>query len=340
MKNGAERASGAMWGVIGWVVGVLVLLAGIPLAASGRLPDRLATHWSGDGAGGPDDSMPLWAAAVFPALIWAALATGVALWVRRAGRAAGGSGDPGGAVRGGAAATLLSGGTFLVGTQAAIVRANLDRDDWREAGSVADWVVAALVAAVTAGAIGWLACRRRPAPQGRDGAGPRMDLPEGQRIAWFSRAANPWLHAVSAVTGLVALAVALVALGGMAQPHMPPFAPLAMIAPFALASILVLAFASVQARVDEEGLKVSFGPFGWPARHWSVEDIESARTEHRTPAQVGGWGYRLSGLGTTVMLRGGECLVVRAGGKDFAVSVDDAERGAALLNSLGARNSA
>ncbi|GAA3089600.1 hypothetical protein GCM10020254_38220 [Streptomyces goshikiensis] len=38
------------------------------------------------------------------------------------------------------------------------------------------------------------------------------------------------------------------------------------------------------------------------------------------------------------MLRAGECLVIRAGGKEFAVSVDDAERGAALLNSLaGAR---
>ncbi len=43
----------------------------------------------------------------------------------------------------------------------------------------------------------------------------------------------------------------------------------------------------------------------------------------------------MSGLGTTVMLRSGECLVVRTiKGKDFAVSVDDAERGAALLNSL------
>ncbi|MFJ6646509.1 hypothetical protein ACIQPS_12715 [Streptomyces sp. NPDC091290] len=38
------------------------------------------------------------------------------------------------------------------------------------------------------------------------------------------------------------------------------------------------------------------------------------------------------------MLRRGECLVVRVKGKDFAVSVDDAERGAALLNSLGAKS--
>ncbi|MFJ3965041.1 hypothetical protein [Streptomyces sp. NPDC090036] len=39
-----------------------------------------------------------------------------------------------------------------------------------------------------------------------------------------------------------------------------------------------------------------------------------------------------------MMLRSGECLVVRAKGKDFAVGVDDAGRAAALLNTLaGAR---
>lgn len=56
---------------------------------------------------------------------------------------------------------------------------------------------------------------------------------------------------------------------------------------------------------------------------------------------MGGWGYRLSGLGTTVMLRRGECLVIRPRqGAEFAVSVDDAERGAALLNTLTTPRSA
>ncbi|MFI9799887.1 hypothetical protein [Streptomyces sp. NPDC052302] len=44
------------------------------------------------------------------------------------------------------------------------------------------------------------------------------------------------------------------------------------------------------------------------------------------------------GRSAPAMLRRGECLVVRVKGKDFAVSVDDAERGAALLNSLGAKS--
>lgn len=77
---------------------------------------------------------------------------------------------------------------------------------------------------------------------------------------------------------------------------------------------------------------------GRPVRRWQAAEIESARAENRTPAQAGGWGYRLGGLGTTVMLRGGECLVIRMRGKgeEFAVSMDDAERGAALLNALNA----
>ncbi|MFE7621014.1 DUF1648 domain-containing protein [Streptomyces sp. NPDC057496] len=322
MNKSAERGGGALWGAAGWTVGVLVLLVGMPLAAGGRLPERLATHWGA--SGGPDGSMPLWAAALFPALIWTVLAVGVGLGARHA------SGGPGGAVRGWAGAVLVSAGVFLIGVQASVVRANLDRTDWREADPVTGWVVGTIVAAVTVGLVAWLVgSRGRAVPDGA-ADGPRLDLPDGQQLAWLSRASNPWLHLTAALTGLIALAAAVAAAGGLTQLHWP------LIAPFAIASILVLGCASVQAMVSEKGLKVSFGPLGWPARHWAVEDVESARAEDRTPAQVGGWGYRLSGLGTTVMLRSGECLVVRAKGKDFAVSVDDAARGAALLNSLGA----
>ncbi|MGV9943130.1 DUF1648 domain-containing protein [Streptomyces sp. NPDC003401] len=329
MSGRVERGGGAVWGIAGWAVGVLALLAGMPPAASGRLPERLATHWSGTGP--PDGSLPLWAAAFFPALMWTSLVAGVGIAARRA------NGRQGGAARGWAGVTLLTGGVLLVGAQASVIRANLDRADWRQAGPVTGWVAATLaatlVAAFAAGLVVRSASRRGPVAGNRSADGPRTELPAGQRLMWFSRASNPWLHATAALTGVVALAAAVAALAGLTAPHWP------LIAPFALASILVLGCASVQVTVSEKGLRVSFGPFGRPSRHWAVEDIESARAEDRSPAQVGGWGYRLSGLGTTVMLRGGPCLVVRAGGRDFAVSVDDAERGAALLNSLGAKRS-
>ncbi|TGA95542.1 DUF1648 domain-containing protein [Streptomyces sp. MZ04] len=317
MNERARRGGGTAWAGAGWCAGVLVLLLCIPLAASGRLPDRLATHW---GTGGePDGSMPLWAAVFFPVLVWLVLVLAVVLLARR----------PNSGARGWAAISLASGGVFLVGGQASIVRANLDRSDWHAADSVTPWVIAAITVAVTAGALAWLATRG-PATGQRQATGPGMSIPPDQQLAWFSRTSNRWLHATSAVTGFAALAITAVGAGGLIPLHA------ALIAPFAFTSLVVLGCSSVQVRVSEQGVKVSFGPLGWPARSWAVQDIESARVEHRTPAQVGGWGYRLSGLGTTVMLRGGECLVIRARGKDFAVSVDDAERGAGLLNALSA----
>ncbi|MFA7761693.1 DUF1648 domain-containing protein [Streptomyces sp. NRRL S-448] len=315
------KKDGARWGAAVWAVGVSVVLAALPFAASGRLPDRLATHWDGRA---PDGSMPLWAAALLPALAWAVLALSIAFAGRR-------GGSPSGAWVG---ASLLSGGVFLASAQASIVRANLDRADWKDAESVGAGVVITAVVAVAAGVLGWLAGRRAALPTVavRPAAGDVMEIPAGERRVWLSRTSNPWLHLIGALTGLAAAAGTMVAAGGLIGVEW------ALITPFACASLGTLAFASVQARVTEAGLEVAFGPLGWPARRWAAGDIVSARVENRRPAQVGGWGYRLSGLGTTVMLRSGECLVIHPRkGSEFAVSVDDAERGAALLNALAAK---
>ncbi|MCX5124599.1 DUF1648 domain-containing protein [Streptomyces sp. NBC_00347] len=321
MTDRMKRPGGAGWGAAVWITGVFALLAALPLATSGRLPERVATHWGGEA---PDGSMPLWAASAFPALIWAVLALGAALMTRR-------TDAPTPSWTG---ATLAFTGVFMAGTQASIVRANLDRADWRDAGSVGLGITLTSVAALAAGALGWIAGRRgeRSSPAAEAGEGTSMEIPAGERFVWLSRTTNPWLHLIAAVTGVAALAAALAAAGGLLTGMQ-----WVVVTPFALASVLTLAFSSVQARVTEKGLEVAFGPLGWPVRRWAPQDIESSRAESRTPAQVGGWGYRLSGLGTTVMLRAGQCLVIRPRkGAEFAVSVDDAERGAALLNTLSA----
>ncbi|MFJ3881421.1 DUF1648 domain-containing protein [Streptomyces sp. NPDC090077] len=314
----------ARWGTAVWTAGVAAVLAALPPAAGGRLPDRLATHWSGSA---PDGSMPLWAAALVPAAVWVVLAAAVVLGGRRAGSSSASW----------VGASLSAGGVFLAGAQVSVVRANLDLADWRDARSTGAGMLVTAVAAGAAGALGWLAGRRAVMPAGPDrtgGGGEVMEIPAGERLVWLSRLSNPWLHLLGAVTGLVALAGALAAAGGLVGGGVA----WAWCTPFAFASLGLFAFASVQARVSEAGLEVAFGPLGRPARRWAAADIVSARVEDRRPAQVGGWGYRLGGLGTTVMLRSGPCLVVRPRkGAEFAVSIDDAARGAALLNALAER---
>ncbi|AEY90526.1 hypothetical protein SHJG_5258 [Streptomyces hygroscopicus subsp. jinggangensis 5008] len=312
-----SRGRTARWWPIGSGAAVTAVLAGLPWAAHDRLPGRLATHWGG---GAPDGSMPLWAASLFPAGVWLVLTLAVSVRWRRSWPA----------LRPWRALTLAPAATLLVGAQVCVVRANLDRADWHDARLPALFVVVSLAMAAIVGALTWRFTSRPSAPPAT--APPALELSESERLVWFSRVANPWLQLLAAVAGLLA-AGSLVALAfGLADPA----ALWPACAGCAVASLAGAAFSSVQAKVSEAGLEVSFGPLGWPARRWAPAAIESARAERRLPSQVGGWGYRLSGLGTTVMLRAGDCLVVRPRGRrtDFAVSVDDAERGAALLNAL------
>ncbi|MEV6023541.1 DUF1648 domain-containing protein [Streptomyces sp. NPDC052036] len=324
----AER--GARWATAAWLVGTTALIAALPWVASGRLPARLATHWNLGPT--PDSSMPRWAASVFPTLLWVVLVAAVMLALRGRGDAVRV------AVRPWITTALLSGGVLLCGAQASVVRSNLDRKDWHQAHQPTAWLVGTLLATVAAGVVGWLVSVRRRTAVGAvtpdRPEGPAMEIPAGQRLVWLSRTVNPWLQLLAAATGLVAVGAIVALADGLASPG-----PLWMLfVPFALTSLALAGCAAVRARVSEEGLEVAFGPFGWPVRRWPAAAIQSARAENRTPSQVGGWGYRLNGLGATVMLRSGECLVIRTRdeGREFAVSIDDAERGAALLNTLSA----
>ncbi|TGZ16770.1 hypothetical protein DV517_17430 [Streptomyces sp. S816] len=322
-RDGLGRA--VRWALVGGTAAVAALVAGLPWLQRDRLPDRLATHWSGGPA--PDGSMPLWSASLVPAAVWLVLALALSVRGRRSWAGP----------RSWLPIALAPTGVVLVGAQISIVRANLDRADWHQARQPGWWIAVTLALAAAAGVLAWRLTVRATATAPLAGA-PELDLARDERLVWFSRTANPWLQSLSAVAGLVAVGAALgLALG---------LAPAATLWPVCAAcAVLALAggvSSSVRAKVSEAGLEISFGPLGWPVRRWTPDALESAHAERRLPSQVGGWGYRLSGLGTTVMLRAGDCLVVRPRGRrsDFAVSVDDAERGAALLNALRARTPA
>lgn len=308
---------GALWGAVAWTLGVTALLVTMPLAARDRLPRQVATHWSGSA---PDGSMSVTAAALFPAGVWLLVTLAVAAAFRfRPGQA-----------RAVFAAVLACTGVLLTGAQASVVHANLDRARWQDAAPVGLEVALIILASGAAGALAWLAVRRpAAAPAALPPGAPVLHLPAGERAVWLSQAANTPLQVAATVLGLGAAALLLTSATGLTDGHWPAVVCLALVA------VTLLLAASAQVRVTARGLHVGFGPFGLPARHWALADLESARVEERTARQAGGWGYRINDRGTTVMLRRGECLVVRTRrGTDFAVSVDDAERGAGLLNSL------
>ncbi|MFF9814488.1 DUF1648 domain-containing protein [Streptomyces sp. NPDC014006] len=319
-RDGGRTA--ARWAVVGCTAAVAALIVVVPWLLRDRLPDRLATHWSGGAA--PDGSMPFRAASLFPAAIWLLVVLAVGLRWRRSWPTR----------RTWVPVALAPTATILVGAQISVVLANLDRTHWHDARQPTAGIAVTLALAALTGVVTWRltvrsAATAPPAP------GPELPLADDEQVVWFSRVSNPWLQLLAALTGLLTVATAVALALGLAAPA----ALWPVLLGGAVVSVATALCSSVQAKVSEAGLDVAFGPFGRPTRRWAPAAIESARAEQRLPSQVGGWGYRLSSLGTTVMLRAGDCLVIRPRGRrtDFAVSVDDAERGAALLNALRAR---
>jgi hypothetical protein len=100
-------------------------------------------------------------------------------------------------------------------------------------------------------------------------------------------------------------------------------------------TLACLAVSSIRVEVNQRGLTVAYGAWRWPRRRTPLGNIRQAWTEQRRPSEVGGWGYRGLPSKATIMIRGGECLVIgyQSGGQ-LRISVDDAERGADLLNAF------
>jgi hypothetical protein len=307
-----------------WSALVAAALVAVPLSYRDRLPDPLATHWGP--AGDPDAASSFDRFVLISVLTWAVMAgAGLVLVVR--GRSLGRR-----VVRRRAGAGFGAAGAFAIGLQAIAVQANLDRAAWQDAGEVRWQIAAVLAAAIVAGAAGaWAASRgpgERPAGAVHD-PGPGLRLEPGETAVWVSSVSASW----AVVLAIVGLGAALTLVAGAFVGL--PGRVWASAVPLAVVGIAGFAMSSIRVKVSPAGLAVAFGPLRWPTRKVSLRKIEKAWTEVRVPSEVGGWGIRGLPGGTTIMMRGGECLVVSyVAGGEFAVSVDDAAHGAALLNAL------
>ena len=272
----------------GWAALVAAVLAGLPLAAWRRLPEPMATHWSG---ASPDGAMPRTAAVLVVLALWLVLVVlVVAVRVHRV------------------AAPMLAGtGVLFAGLQVWTVGANLDRTDWHDAGPVGWPFAVPFALALAAGCAAW-SVDRRFAPSGPANPAaerPRLDLRPGERVAWTGEVVNRPIAAVATAIMVAAPAGAVCALIGPGR-QLLPGVPVVL-----LVGAVLLAFGRVRVTADPRGLRVVFGPFAWPVQRVALDRISDVTVQDLRPAQVGGWGYRGLPGSATVMLRAGACLVVR-----------------------------
>lgn len=305
-----------------WTALVTGLLIVVPVLLRNRLPAPVAVHWGLSGE--PDNAMPLVVMIAVSMALWAVLAgAGLAVAVRRGVRQR--------QRRAWLGAFLAWGGVFVLGLMALTVWANLDAGSWSQARSVTWQVALFLAVSLLAGWLGWLLARPGPDehPESSENHVPTLRLRPGEKAVWVS-SSGMGTGLMSAA--LACLSVTVIAAVAMALGLVVLWITLVL---SAVLGLILLVVSAVRVQVTERGLAMAFGPLGLPVRRIPLHRIASARMEVRRPSEVGGWGIRGRPGRSTIMIRAGECLVVRyTSGGELGISVDDAERGAALLNNL------
>ncbi|MEW2403710.1 DUF1648 domain-containing protein [Streptomyces sp. NPDC046862] len=198
-------------------------------------------------------------------------------------------------------------------------------------------LLAGLGTAVAAAALGWslawllLPPDARPqagtAPGDTASQGERLDLRQGERAAWSRPSASRGF-----VVAVLAVAVAVPTLRYALDEGPSPWVGLPLAAGVGLAAVVL---GVLRVTVDIRGLTVASLLVPAVRRRVKLEQVESAVRRDIRPLEYGGWGYRVRPRSTAVVLHGGQALVLRlVGGREFAVTVDDADTAAALLNTL------
>ena len=147
------------------------------------------------------------------------------------------------------------------------------------------------------------------------------------RAAWTGRAHLAWWLPLVLIAIGVILAVSARSLVGAI--------------PAALLLLVYLAFGWIRVSVDVRGLRIRYGLLPRPVTSVPLGDIRRVERIDLAPLEWGGWGYRGSRKAfgrAAVVLRSGDAIKLQlTDGSEFAVTVDDAATGAALLSDLLAR---
>lgn len=316
-----------------WLLGVVVPVA-ITAAASGlivtwlpRLPDTLVTHWGTDGP----DAYGSTASLLVPLAVYGAVSLLVCgLFAVFTGRTS--------MVRRLTAGIATGMAALNAGLALAAVESQLDAAGPAEVADPGGRILIACTAAVAAGGIAAMlagADRRTPASAALPASAPRADLSDtAAPTVWQSEVtvsrSGRWLLTLLAVL-LSALAV------GAGVGASSWWVTVLLLVPLPL----MFLFLSWRVRVDAGGLTV-VSTLGRPRQHVPAGEVEHAEVIEVDPfGEFGGVGLRIAPdiHGTVgVVLRKGEAILVhRSARRRFVVTVDDAARGAALLNTHAER---
>ncbi|MFI9226931.1 hypothetical protein [Streptomyces rimosus] len=185
----------------------------------------------------------------------------------------------------------------------------------------------ALGVAALAAVVGGL-CAGRDRVRADEVAGPARPTPplglaDGETAGWSRTVGSPTLVVLG--PGLLAIGVLI----GLAMNWVGAVG-------FAVAALSCLVFAGVQVTADRRGLTVASPLVPRPRLRIPLARMEEAGVQQISPlGDFGGWGYRLRGGRSGIVLRRGEALALRlTNGRVFVVTVDDAATAAALLNAL------
>lgn len=306
-----------------WLAALVVAAPPITIAVSWaalapRLPETVATHWSDAGvADGISATVPT--AVTLLSLTTVMLIIGLALAAAR--------------MAGGARAMLLSVLAAVSGMLAAawVVSAVTTV----EAGSAQEALLGAwlalLLGAVLLLVVPWLI-------HPRDDVATRDD----EHVLPFAPSrAESWAGEASSTAFLV-LGAALVACSALLAALLPvtagPWPPIAAAAVLIAAAAVVVALSRIRVVVDADGLRVRGALVPLPLRTIPLPRIRVVEAVVVEPLDWGGWGYRaVPGRRAIVLRRGPGIVVTTREGSRFAVTVDDAQAGAAALAGLVGR---
>jgi hypothetical protein len=208
----------------------------------------------------------------------------------------------------------------------AIVTVNANRGivDWTEASDFNGLhIVVVFAVAVGLGAVGWWLAGPSAAlaQESAHTPGPVAALDPGTSPVWSGRGRGTVLIAI----GLVMLGIAVALWGAVS---------LFLI----LITVPIFMFSEVRATISQRGVVVSLGWLGIPSWLVPLAAISGAEIEEVSPLAYGGWGYRVRPGVRGIIVRGGPSLRLRRIDRpDLVLTVDDAERGAGILNALVAR---